>query len=94
MKIWLDDVRPAPEGWVWVKNYSEAVQHLASFSWSEVSLDHDLGDFGDDREWTGYDVLMYIVEMKQWGREIGTVKVHSANPVAQERMQGVIQRYL
>lgn len=30
MKLWLDDIRPAPEGWVWAKTYDEAIHHLTS----------------------------------------------------------------
>ena len=95
LKIWLDDIRPAPEGWTWVKTYQEASLCLAVWKWSVISLDHDLGDYVDNgRECTGYDVLMRIVEMKLAGHEVGRVLVHSTNPVAQERMLGVIARYL
>jgi hypothetical protein len=30
MKLWLDDERPQPEGWVWAKTADEAIHHLTS----------------------------------------------------------------
>lgn len=48
MKIWHDDVRPAPEGWAWVRTNKEAVRlllecELLGVEVTEMSLDHDLG---------------------------------------------------
>ena len=59
MKLWLDDVRPAPEGWVWKKSAKEALDafrfsrdvsvgvemwaKFSSYVITEASLDHDLG---------------------------------------------------
>jgi len=28
MKIWLDDIRPAPEGWVWCKTAEVVIERL------------------------------------------------------------------
>lgn len=41
-KLWLDDERPEPEGWVRAKTARQAVMLLASGTFGEVSLDHDL----------------------------------------------------
>lgn len=41
--LWLDDMRPAPEGWVHVKTVEEAKNYLASGQVRKMSLDHDLG---------------------------------------------------
>lgn len=52
MRVWLDDVRPAPDGWVELKTYLQFVDFmtcpacLGSFGLAvitEMSLDHDLG---------------------------------------------------
>lgn len=48
MKMWLDDVRPAPVGWTLVRNYDEAVAYMEkAMDRGEridvASLDHDLG---------------------------------------------------
>lgn len=43
MKLWVDDVRPAPEGWTWARTNDEAKKWLAGGSVAECSLDHDMG---------------------------------------------------
>jgi hypothetical protein len=83
MKLWLDDERPAPPGWVWAKTSSEATLHLASGRVEDVSLDHDLGE----QSGTGYDVACFI----EAGAYDGTLRrmtwhVHSGNPVGAARI--------
>ncbi len=42
-KLYLDDVRPAPAGWVLVKTYEEFVEYITSNGLPEmISFDHDL----------------------------------------------------
>ncbi len=43
MKLWLDDIRPAPEGWTWVYTVQAAAAKLEQGIVTEASLDHDLG---------------------------------------------------
>lgn len=43
MKLWLDDCRPAPEGWARAVNMAEAQKLLLENVVEEMSLDHDLG---------------------------------------------------
>ena len=43
VSLWLDDMRPAPDGWVWVKTVEEAKRHLETGQVLRASLDHDLG---------------------------------------------------
>lgn len=99
-KLWIDDVRPAPDdSWDIARTYNEAIEKLKKFHYNTISFDHDLGDFREDgREMTGYDILMWVVERLQndlAGERLPTqYNVHSANPVAQQRMNGVIERYL
>jgi len=108
MKLWLDDWREVPDGpeWMWAKTWQEAVAFLDAHEFDEISLDHDLGLLSfqelktnngrvvDER--TGYHVLMYIVRKHLAGDKIpiGNIHVHTDNPVARERMLGVIDRYL
>lgn len=47
MKLWFDDVRPAPPGWTWAKTVLEAIQHLETGEVQRASLDHDIGFFLD-----------------------------------------------
>ncbi|MBF0288026.1 MAG: hypothetical protein HQM14_09430 [SAR324 cluster bacterium] len=42
-KLYLDDIRPAPEGWVLAKSYQEFVNHITHHGLPGViSFDHDL----------------------------------------------------
>lgn len=43
MKIWHDDIRPAPDGWVWARTNARAIDLLLNGDVEEISLDHDLG---------------------------------------------------
>ncbi|VAW81561.1 hypothetical protein MNBD_GAMMA12-2513, partial [hydrothermal vent metagenome] len=56
MKVYLDDERPTPEGWVRVYWPDEAIELLKTGKVKEISLDHDLGD---DERGTGYDVVLW-----------------------------------
>lgn len=84
MKVFLDDERATPEGWVRVYWPDEAIALLQSGQVTEISLDHDLGD---DARGTGYDVLVWIEEaMRLRGFVPPRMHVHSANPAARVRM--------
>lgn len=97
MKLWLDDVRKPPDStWTWAKNYDEAIQSLesaeffgADFVWSELSLDHDLGDTSP----SGYDLLCWLEEWVVRMRlvDIPVIHIHSANPVGAARMRLAIR---
>jgi len=88
--LWLDDLRPAPEGWVWVKTAHEAIEQLAREAFDVVSLDHDLGD--DEGLGTGLDVLRWIEEQVfLHGYRAPELRVHSMNPVGREKMWAAIE---
>jgi hypothetical protein len=89
MRIWLDDMRAAPDGWIHVKTVSECLSYLCSGEVTSISLDHDLGIFENGREWTGYDVLTWIerVQVENGFIPPRDIRVHSANPVAQKKMR-------
>ncbi len=89
MKVWLDDERQAPEGWIHVKWPDEAIAWLKTGNVSEISLDHDLGD---DRIGTGYDVLLWIErQVAMAGMIPPIIHVHSANSSARIKMILAIQ---
>jgi hypothetical protein len=89
MKIYLDDIRQAPEGWVRAYWPNEVIALLAQGGVTEVSLDHDLGD---DQQGTGYAVICWIEEaVVTRGFVPPNIAIHSANPVGRERMQRGIE---
>lgn len=88
MKVYLDDERATPDGWVRVYWPDEAVSLLATGKVSELSLDHDLGD---DERGTGYDVVLWIEEAVALRGFIPPLtRVHSANSSAREKMEAGI----
>lgn len=87
MNLWLDDVRPAPDGWVWAKTSRDAIAVLTQGRVEVMSFDHDLG--GED---TGYVVATWLEEAAATGA-VGRVawRIHSANPVGRRRLQAALQ---
>lgn len=92
MKLWVDDLRPAPdESWTWVVTAPEAVRALRSGQVEVMSLDHDLGDDGDTRM-----IIYWLIH--EWGTEgrnwwPAEVRVHSMNNVGRAWLLGMIERY-
>ncbi|MEZ6184030.1 MAG: cyclic-phosphate processing receiver domain-containing protein [Planctomycetota bacterium] len=86
MRVYLDDERPAPPGWVLVRWPEEAIALLETGEVEALSLDHDLGDAGDRR--TGYAVLQWLEEAVASRGVVppAVLRVHSANSAARARM--------
>lgn len=89
MKVWLDDERLAPDGWVRVCTASEAISLIQSGQVDCISLDHDLGP---DSAGTGYDVALFI-EQAAFDGSIRAMQwvIHSANPVGVGKMTKALQ---
>jgi hypothetical protein len=92
MKLWLDDVRPAPKEYdLHVMTAADAIQWLKTGQVDVISLDHDLGDpkiYGD-----GYDVARWIERAAHDGA-LGRIAwaLHTANPVGFFRMRQALQQ--
>ncbi|GAB5403271.1 MAG: hypothetical protein Aurels2KO_15020 [Aureliella sp.] len=83
-KIFLDDERPCPEGWVSARWPDQVIELLKTGNVSEVSLDHDLGD---DERGTGYDVILWIEEaVATRGFTPPVIRIHSADVSARAKM--------
>jgi hypothetical protein len=89
MRIWLDDVRPMPEGFdVHIKNAMEAMKLIALGTVTHISFDHDLG-----LDMSGYAVAC-CVEAAAFASRIPrlTWAVHSANPVGRENITACMKK--
>jgi hypothetical protein len=97
--LWVDDCRPLPDdlaeaGWCCAPTFHESILKLELMEFKEVSLDHDIASFYGNKEMTGYDILMWLVERKMNGLFVPpVVHVHSANPVGRKKMLETIERY-
>ena len=90
MKIWLDDLRPAPGGYVWCRSVNEAIRFIKSTE-SEIELidcDHDLGVYAADGG-DGIKLLDWLLERNT----LYPVALHTMNPVGRENMRRMLQRY-
>lgn len=85
LNVFLDDARPAPEGWVHVRWPEEAIELLQTGTVERISLGYDLGD---DDHGTGYDVLLWIEEaVAERGFAPPEISIHSANISARRKME-------
>jgi hypothetical protein len=91
MRIWLDDERPAPAGFMHAKTAREAIKAIEAGLVTEVSLDHDLGE--GNFQGSGYEVAEFIEEAAYFGR-IKRIKwaVHSMNPIGAKRMRAALSK--
>ena len=104
MKLWIDDVQPAPSGYIWIKNVMDAktiisyVQNglligLYDDTLDEISLDYDAGDFAIE----GGD----YIEILNWLERVQNhfawplncrFHIHSMNPVGVQNMRAIIKK--
>lgn len=88
MKVYLDDERNTPTGWVRAFWPEEVIILLETGHVEELSLDHDLGD---DEHGTGYTVLLWLEEqVAVHGMKPPRIVVHSANSSARLKMEAAI----
>ena len=96
INIWLDDIRPAPKGFVWVKTVDELINlyNKCILDTKEqiniISLDNDLGENIPE----GYKFLDYIESRVILANDPlpNEIRVHSANAVARKRMNQIINK--
>lgn len=92
MKLWIDDVRPAPEGYKWVKSVVSAqiaiIEHERyCVAFDLLDIDHDAGDYASD----GGDYIRLLDWLEETGRNY-PIRIHSANPVGVQNMRRIIER--
>ena len=92
MKIWVDDIRPIPEGYVGTKSVNETIQLIIEAENKGqiielIDLDHDLGCYAAD----GGDYIKILDWLEETGRNY-PIRIHSMNPVGVQNMRAIIQR--
>lgn len=93
MKIWVDDVRPAPEGYYWCKSVNETKDVIKRYmQWNMrielLDMDHDAGDFASD----GGDYIEILNWLEEYMICYFPIRIHSMNPVGVENIRRIIQR--
>ena len=85
MKLWVDDVRPAPKGYVWCRTVMETKIKIQDAEWfyknyhhpqniiELIDLDHDAGEYGPP------DYIRILDWLEETGRNY-PIRIHSQNP--------------
>ena len=87
MKLWIDDIRPAPDGFIWCKSVNQAKAAITAYE-HQYSCDNILIDLDND----AYDYFKIL----DWLEEKNIVdtgyffKIHSKNPVGIMKMEDII----
>ena len=92
MKLWIDDVRPAPEGYVRSRSVENAqariiIAERRGTRIELIDIDHDAGNFAC----YGGDYIKLLDWLEETGRNY-PIRIHSMNPVGVENMRRIIQR--
>lgn len=95
MKLWVDDIRPAPEGYLLFRTVNDTLRYirLNSDYIELIDLDHDAGDCAKE----GGDYINILREMKRLTiikkMDFSHIKfrLHSMNPVGVQNMRALIQ---
>ena len=97
LKLWIDDVRPAPDYAIWIKSVNwakESICFVEDFAKKynlpytiELDMDHDAGDYAYD----GGDYIKLLDWLEETGRNY-PIRIHSMNPVGRENMRAIIRR--
>lgn len=91
MKIWIDDIRPAPDGYIWIKSVNDAKRVITYYenliNIDVIDIDHDAGQYSED----GGDYICLLDWLEETGRNY-PIHIHSMNPVGVENMKRIIQR--
>ena len=102
LKLWIDDIREAPDGYTWCRSTNMALRCITqNKNYIElIDLDHDAGDYQKD----GGDFIAVLKELERlshnprWAPiykdliKSWKFRLHSANPVGVQNMRAIIQR--
>lgn len=92
MKLWIDDLRPAPEGYVWVQSVDGATREICAAedlnrTIELIDIDHDAGWYAP----YGGDYIRLLDWLEETGRNY-PIRIHSMNPVGVVNMRRIIER--
>lgn len=82
-RLFLDDSRTAPEGWVPCRTPEDFRYLVSRYTWDDISFDYCLSEFSDDSE-TGYDLLRWM--FAQGYRPAHKPNVHTSLPSKHQLM--------
>ncbi len=92
MKLWVDDLRPAPANYQWAKSVNEAKELLMAAQRQGIpieliDIDHDAGDYANQ----GGDYIRLLDWLEETGQSY-PIRIHSFNPVGRENMLRIVTK--
>ena len=90
MKLWIDDVRPAPYGYKLIRTVNDFINYIdlhPNIEIEVIDIDHDAGEF----VLYGGDYIQILNYLEETGRNY-PIRIHSMNPVGVQNMRRIIQR--
>jgi hypothetical protein len=93
MKLWIDDVRPAPEGYTRIRSVNAAKKYIEMRERDDrnpielIDIDHNAGDYAH----LGGDYIKLLDWLEETGRNY-PIRIHSMNAVGVQNMIAIIQR--
>ena len=88
MKLWIDNIRPAPDGFIWCKSVNQAKAAITAYE-HQYSCDNILIDLDNDA--ADYFKILDWLEEKNIVDTGYFFKIHSKNPVGIMKMEGIIR---
>lgn len=105
MKLYIDDIRPAPEGWQQARTVTDAIRFLSQFGKEvdEISLDHDISYAvevaGTQRPFPSPENFSAVARfMVAYYHEVANSKrpeiiIHTANPVGAQDLADILKEF-
>ena len=92
MRLWVDDVRIAPDGYIWAKSVYDAREEIVNSElqgtpYTLINIDHDAGSYLSE----GGSYMRFLEWLEETGRNY-PIHIHSVNHAAVENMRQIIQR--
>ncbi len=100
IKLWVDDIRVAPQGWILARTITEAIRMLALLRVDEISLDHDIAYFDERGSWSGknsaenFTSVAWFIRFLPEGSRPHTVWLHTSNPDGANTLQNILKDHV
>lgn len=92
MKLWIDDIRLPPYGYVWCKTVIDAILQIEihennNMPFTLIDIDYDAGDYAK----YGGDYIKLLDWLERTGRNY-PIHIHSMNVVGVQNMRAIIRK--
>ena len=96
VKIWLDDERTAPKGYMHFHSVNETIDFIKNSGYTNIllDLDHDLGEYSYDGG-DAIKLILWLLENDYQNNKFYKFhfQIHTMNPVGRQNIQALIDRY-